>query len=140
MINRCIFMGYVGAEPDIRYKNGVPYGVLCVVLLEKWLHEGQNKRARQAIEVKVWNERYLRVLERQGPLKGKLVYIEARLALRRKKMLDGSPYLSADVTIPRGVSLIKFIDPPASAFAAPEVEDEEGDEDEGDDGSVAPLG
>lgn len=136
MINRIVLLGYLGSDPDLRTTtDGTAYAVLQVVLTEKWFEAGQGRRTRRVIPVKIWDERYLRILEQQGR-KDLLIYLEGRLALRRSRTPDGHEYMRSEVTIPRGVGLIKFIDPPASAFAAPLVEEE----DEGEDGSVAALG
>lgn len=123
MINRVVLLGHVATEPEIRETNGgVAYAALLVGLTETWAQDGAHRRASRGVFVKVWDERYIEIIQSQ-PRKGELVYLEGRLSSQRRRNADGSWYTAHEVTIPRRVGIMKFIKLPPKALEPEEGED-----------------
>lgn len=97
MLNKAQVIGYLGADPDVRYlADGTAVGSLSIATTEKWKDKnGEQREKTEWHRVSVWAKtaenaaKYLR--------KGSLVYVEGRLETRKWQDKEGNDRYTTEI-------------------------------------------
>ena len=81
-VNKCIFIGYVGKDPDIRYSSaGNPVANFSVAVSEKWKDtNGEKKEKTEWVQCAAFGK--LAEIVEKYVKKGSLVYVDGRMQTR----------------------------------------------------------
>jgi len=90
MVNRCIFIGRVGRDPELRYTvDGTPVASFSLAVSESWKGKDGNKQERtEWVNCTAW--RKLAEIIGQYVHKGSLVYVEGKMQSREYDGKDGT--------------------------------------------------
>jgi len=90
MVNRCIFIGRVGRDPELRYTvDGTPVASFSLAVSESWKGKDGNKQERtEWVNCTAW--RKLAEIIGQYVKKGSLVYVEGKMQSREYDGKDGT--------------------------------------------------
>ncbi len=90
MVNRCIFIGRVGRDPELRYTvDGTPVASFSLAVSESWKGKDGNKQERtEWVNCTAW--RKLAEIIGQYVKKGSLVYVEGKMQSREYEGKDGT--------------------------------------------------
>ena len=90
MVNRCIFIGRVGRDPELRYTvDGTPVASFSLAVSESWKGKDGNKQERtEWVNCTAW--RKLAEIIGQYVHKGSLIYVEGKMQSREYDGKDGT--------------------------------------------------
>lgn len=114
-VNKCIIIGNVGADPELRRtQDGKPVVNLSVATSESWRDKatGERKEKTEWHRVTIWNEGLCKVAE-QYLRKGAKVYIEGSLQTRKWKDNEGKDRYSTEVVLNGYGAVLTMLDGPA---------------------------
>jgi single-strand DNA-binding protein len=100
MLNKCEFIGHLGADPEIRtFGNGGKVCNLRLACTEKWKSkDGEKKEKTEWVTVAIFQEGLVGVAERFLK-KGSKVYIEGKLATRKWQDQSGADRYSTEIVL-----------------------------------------
>ena len=116
-VNKCILVGNVGKDPEIRRtQDGRPIANLSIATSESWRdkNSGERKEKTEWHRVVVFNEGLCKVVE-QYVRKGAKLYIEGALQTRKWTDKDGVEKYSTEVVLQGYGSTLTMLDGPAKA-------------------------
>jgi single-strand DNA-binding protein len=89
MVNKCIFIGRVGRDPELRYTvDGTPVASFSLAVSESWKGKDGNKQERtEWVNCTAW--RKLAEIIGQYVHKGSLIYVEGKMQSREYDGNDG---------------------------------------------------
>ena len=111
-INKCIILGNLGRDPEVRrMTNGDPIVNLSVATSESWKDKstGERKEKTEFHRVVIFNEHLAKVAE-QYLRKGSKVYLEGSLATRKWTDKDGQEKYSTEVVLSRFNGTLVLLD------------------------------
>lgn len=111
-VNKCILIGNLGADPEIkRTQDGRPIANLRVATSESWRdkNSGERKEKTEWHRVSVFNEGLAKVAE-QYCRKGQKVYIEGQLQTRKWTDQSGVEKYSTEVVIQAYGGVLTMLD------------------------------
>lgn len=124
MLNKAQVIGYLGADPDIRYlADGTAVGSLSIATTEKWKDKnGETKEKTEWHRVSVW----AKTAENAGKYlkKGSLVYVEGRLETRKWQDKDGNDRYTTEIRC----DTLRFLDRNGGGNRQPHPADNAGGE------------
>jgi len=90
MVNKCIFVGRVGRDPELRYTaDGTPVASFSLAVSESWKGKDGNKQERtEWVNCTAW--RKLAEIIGQYVHKGSLIYVEGKMQSREYDGKDGT--------------------------------------------------
>lgn len=100
-VNKCILIGNLGADPEIRRtQDGRPIANLRIATSESWRDKqtGERKEKTEWHRVVIFNEGLCKVVE-QYLLKGAKVYIEGQLQTRKWQDQSGQDRYSTEIVL-----------------------------------------
>lgn len=116
-VNKVIFVGNVGRDPELRFTpNGNPVCDFTLAVNHYYQKDGERKEEVTWLKVIVWNK--AAEASNQYLTKGKRVYVEGRLRIRKFDLRDGGQGTSVEVVAEKVV----FLDKMEARFAQ-EIED-----------------
>lgn len=97
MINKVIIVGYLGADPELRYTSGgTAVSNFSVATSRKWKDKsGQTKEETEWVKVVAWGK--TAEVCKEYLAKGKLVYVEGRLQTSSWEDRDGNKRYKTEV-------------------------------------------
>ena len=100
MLNRCEFIGNLGADPEIRTTQaGKKIANLRIAVSEKWkTREGERREKTTWVPVVIFSEGLVRVAE-QYLRKGSKVYVAGKFEVRKWQDQSGNDRYSTEVTL-----------------------------------------
>lgn len=100
MLNRCSFIGNLGADPEIRsFQNGGRVANLRIAVTEKWKNkDGEKQERTEWVSIAIFTEGLVGVVERFLK-KGSKVYIEGKLQTRKWQDQSGADRYSTEVVL-----------------------------------------
>jgi single-strand DNA-binding protein len=113
-INKCILIGNVVADPEIRNTNdGRSIANFRLATSESWRDKatGERKQKAEYHSIVVFNDNLVRVIE-QYVKKGSKLYVEGQLQTRKYQAKDGSDRYSTEVVLQGFNSQIVLLDAP----------------------------
>jgi single-strand DNA-binding protein len=114
-VNKCIIIGNVGADPELRRtQDGKPVVNLSVATSESWRDKatGERKEKTEWHRITIWNEGLCKVAE-QYLRKGMKVYVEGALNTRKWQDKDGKDRYSTEVVLNGFHAALVMLDAPA---------------------------
>lgn len=102
-VNKCILIGHLGRDPEVRrLGNGDPVVSLRVATSESWRDKqsGERREKTEWHSVVIFNENIAKVAE-QYLKKGSKVYLEGQLQTREWSDKDGAKRYSTEVVLQR---------------------------------------
>ena len=111
-VNKCILVGNLGADPEIRAMNsGDKIANLRVATSESWKDKssGERKEKTEWHSVVIFNEHLVKVAENYLK-KGSKVYLEGQLATRKWQDKDGNDKYSTEVVLQRFRGELQMLD------------------------------
>ncbi|AVX04219.1 single-stranded DNA-binding protein [Maritalea myrionectae] len=100
-VNKCIIVGNLGADPEIRHTNdGRKIANLRIATSEKWRdkNSGEQKERVEWHRITVFSEGIAKVCE-QYLRKGSTVYVEGQLQTRKWQDQDGNDRYSTEIVL-----------------------------------------
>ncbi len=100
-LNKCMFIGNLGADPEIRtLPGGGKVANLRLACTESWRDKqtGERKERTEWVSVVVFNDNLVRVIE-QYTRKGSRLYVEGQLQTRKYQAKDGTDRYSTEVVL-----------------------------------------
>jgi single-strand DNA-binding protein len=100
-VNKCIIIGNLGADPEIRRtQDGRPIASLRIATSETWRDKssGERKEKTEWHSVVIFNEGLCKVAE-QYLRKGSTVYVEGKLQTRKWQDQSGNDRYSTEVVL-----------------------------------------
>ena len=100
MLNRCTFIGNLGADPEIRsFQNGGKVCNLRLAVTEKWKDKsGERQERTEWVSVAIFSEGLANVCEKYLH-KGSKVYIEGQLQTRKWQDQSGNDRYSTEIVL-----------------------------------------
>jgi single-strand DNA-binding protein len=100
MLNKCLFIGHVGADPELRSTQaGKRIANLRLAVSEKWRDKDGNRQEKtEWVSVVCFAEGLVKVIE-QYVKKGSKIYIEGSLATRKWQDQSGQDRYSTEVIL-----------------------------------------
>jgi single-strand DNA-binding protein len=100
MLNRCAFIGNLGADPEIRsFQNGGKVANLRLAVSEKWKNkDGEKQERTEWVSIAIFSDGLVGVVERFLK-KGSKVYIEGKLQTRKWQDQNGQDRYSTEIVI-----------------------------------------
>lgn len=113
MLNRCEFIGNLGADPEVRrLASGDPVVNLRVAVTERWRSaDGERKERTEWIPVTVYNEQIARVAE-QYLKKGSKVFVAGAWQSRKWTDAQGTDRYSTEVVLQKFRGELQMLDAP----------------------------
>lgn len=113
MLNRCEFIGNLGADPEIKaFSNGGKIANLRLAVSKKWKdREGQQKEATEWISLVVNGDGLVGVVER-FLRKGSKIYAAGEYRTRKFQDRDGNDRYSTEIVIGGHGGMIEMLDGP----------------------------
>ena len=100
-VNKCIFIGNVGADPDVRYldrdgNGNAKFASFRLAVTERYKdRNGELKENTEWVNISAWNKS-ADIVERFVK-KGSLLYIEGKLATRKWTDKDGNERFTTEI-------------------------------------------
>lgn len=115
MLNKCLFIGNVGADPEIRTTQaGKRIANLRLAVTEKWRDSnGERKERTEWVSVVCFNEGLCNVVE-QYVKKGSKIYVEGQLQTRKWQDQSGNDRYSTEVVLQGFGGTLTLLDSPSS--------------------------
>lgn len=116
-VNKCILVGNVGKDPEIRRtSDGRPIANLSIATSETWRdkNSGERKEKTEWHRVVIFNEGLCKIVE-QYVRKGAKLYVEGQLQTRKWTDKDGADKYSTEVVLNGFHANITMLDGPAKA-------------------------
>lgn len=101
MLNRCQFIGNLGADPEVRtFQNGGKVCNLRLAVSEKWKDKntGERREKTEWVSVAIFNENLVRIAE-QYLRKGSKVYLEGKWQTRKWQDQSGQDRYSTECVL-----------------------------------------
>lgn len=100
MLNQCMFIGHLGADPEIRSTQaGKKIGNLRLAVTEKWRdQQGEQREKTEWVSVVIFSEGLAGVAER-FLRKGSKVFVQGKLATRKWQDQSGNDRYSTEVVL-----------------------------------------
>jgi len=100
MLNKCLFIGHLGADPEVKtFQNGGRIANLRLAVTEKWKNkEGERQERTEWVNVTLSSDGLVGVAERYLR-KGSKVYIEGKLQTRKWQDASGADRYSTEVVV-----------------------------------------
>lgn len=100
MLNRCEFIGNLGADPEIRStQSGKKAANLRIAVSERWkTQDGEQRENTTWVPVTIWSEGLVRVAE-QYLRKGSKVYVAGKFVVRQWQDKSGQDRYSTDIVL-----------------------------------------
>jgi single-strand DNA-binding protein len=97
MLNKCILIGNLGADPEIRYtKESMPVATFSIATTERWADKSGNKKeSTEWHRVVAWNK--LAEICGEHLKKGAKVYIEGKIQTRKWQDKNGNDKYTTEV-------------------------------------------
>lgn len=111
MLNKCLFIGHVGADPEIRStQSGKRIANLRLAVSEKWRDKDGNRQEKtEWVSVVCFAEGLVKVVE-QYVKKGSKVYIEGSMATRKWQDQSGQDRYSTEIVMQAFNSTLVLLD------------------------------
>lgn len=111
MLNRCEFIGHLGADPEIRRLNsGDPVVNLRVAVTEKWRgSDGERKERTEWVQVVIFNEHLAKVAE-QYLKKGSKVFVAGALQTRKWQDQSGQDRYTTEIVLQKFRGELEMLD------------------------------
>lgn len=102
MLNKCMFIGNVGQDPDIRSMgNGDKVANLSLGVTDKWKDkQGQRQERTEWVRISVFNDNLVKLIETYVK-KGSSIYIEGKMQTRKWQDKDGNDKYTTEINIPK---------------------------------------
>lgn len=100
-LNRCSFIGNLGADPEIRTtQGGNKVATLSLACSEKWKDKntGEQRERTEWIRIVIWNEGLVRVAE-QYLRKGSKIFAEGQMQTRKWQDQSGADKYTTEIVI-----------------------------------------
>jgi single-strand DNA-binding protein len=100
MLNKCSFIGNLGADPEIKsFQNGGRVANIRLAVSEKWKNKnGERQERTEWVSVTVSGDGLVGVVERFLK-KGSKVYVEGKLQTRKWQDKDGNDRYTTEVVV-----------------------------------------
>lgn len=111
-VNKCIILGNLGRDPEVRsFQNGNKVCNLRVACSESWKdrNTGERKERTEWVSVAIFQEGLIRVAE-QYLRKGSKVYLEGQLQTRKWQDQSGQDRYSTEVVLQGFGGVLKMLD------------------------------
>lgn len=114
MLNKCMFIGHVGADPEIRStQSGSRIANLRLGVSERWRdRDGNRKEKTEWVSVVVFNEGLVKVVENYVK-KGSKLFVEGGMATRKWQDAQGADRYSTEIVIQSFGGQIIMLDGPS---------------------------
>jgi single-strand DNA-binding protein len=102
-VNKCIFVGNLGKDPDVRrLNNGTQVVSFPLAVSESWRDKqsGDRKEKTEWINIVIFNENIAKVAE-QYLKKGMKVYVEGQMQSRKWQDGDGKDRYTTEIVLQR---------------------------------------
>ena len=111
-VNKCILVGNLGRDPEIRsLNNGSQVASLNVATSERWKDKGGDWQERtEWHKVTVFNEHLVKVAERLS--KGSKVYLEGAIQTRKFTNKDGAEQYVTEIVLQKFRGELVLLDGP----------------------------
>lgn len=112
MLNRCEFIGNLGADPEVRrLSSGDPVVNLRIAVSETWRDKtsGERKEKTEWISVVIFNEGLAKVAE-QYLRKGSKVFVAGQLQTRRWQDQSGHDRYSTEIVLQKFRGELQMLD------------------------------
>lgn len=111
MLNSCMFIGNLGADPEIKTtQGGTKVANLRLAVTEKWKANGEQRERTEWVSVVIWSEGLIGVAERYLK-KGKRVLIQGKMQTRKWQSQDGSDRYSTEIVLQGYDAKLVMLDP-----------------------------
>lgn len=113
-VNKCILVGRVGRDPEVRtFNNGGRVVSFSMATSETWRDKttGERKERTEWHNVSVLNENLGKVAE-QYLRKGDNVYVEGQIQSREYTDKDGNQRKATEIVLPRFGGALTLLNPP----------------------------
>lgn len=127
-VNKCILVGNLGADPEIRRLNdGSPVVNLRIATSESWRdkNSGERKEKTEWHQVVIFNDNLAKVAE-QYLRKGMKVYVEGSLQTRKWEK-DGIERYTTEIVLQKFRGELQMLDTPAREERRSSYEPDDGD-------------
>ncbi|MGJ7039186.1 single-strand DNA-binding protein [Shinella sp. BE166] len=113
MLNKCLFIGHVGADPEIRStQNGKRIANMRLAVTEKWRDgDGNRKEKTEWVSVVIFSEGLCKIVEAYVK-KGSKIYIEGALQTRKWQDQAGNDRYSTEVVLQGFNCALTLLDSP----------------------------
>lgn len=112
MLNRCEFIGHLGADPEVRrLSSGDPVVNLRLAVSETWRdkNSGERKEKTEWVSVVIFNDGLAKVAE-QYLHKGSKVFVAGQLQTRRWQDQSGADRYSTEVVLQKFRGELQMLD------------------------------
>ena len=111
MLNRCAFIGNLGADPEVRsLSNGGKVANLRLAVTEKWKNkDGERQERTEWVSIVVFGDGLAGVAERYLR-KGSKIYVEGKLATRKWQDQSGADRYSTEVVLQGPGAVLTMLD------------------------------
>lgn len=98
-LNRCEFIGNLGADPDVKTVKDKKMCNLSLACSESWKDQnGEKKERTEWVRVVIWSEPLAKVAE-QYLKKGSKIYISGQMQTRKWQDKDGADRYSTEIVL-----------------------------------------
>lgn len=111
-LNRCEFIGNLGADPEVRrLSSGDPVVNLRIAVSETWRDKssGERKEKTEWVSVVIFNEQIAKVAE-QYLRKGSKVFVAGQLATRKWQDQSGNDRYSTEIVLQKFRGELQMLD------------------------------
>jgi len=119
MLNRCDFIGHLGADPESRtMQNGKPVVNLRLAVSEKWRdkNSGEQKESTTWVPIVIYSEGLCKVAEKYLK-KGSKIYVSGKLTVRKWQDQSGNDRYSTEIVLQGFNSTLTMLDSRSSEGA-----------------------
>ena len=111
MLNRCEFIGNLGADPEVRrLSSGDPVVNLRIAVTEKWRgSDGERKEKTEWVPIVIFNEKLAKVAE-QYLRKGARVFVAGQLQTRRWQDQTGQDRYTTEIVLQKFRGELQLLD------------------------------
>lgn len=100
MLNRCDFIGRLGADPDIRHtQDGKPVANLSLAVTERWRDKNTGEQKENTDWIRCVAFGGLASVAQQYLTKGALVYVSGKLTLRKWQDQEGKDRWTTEIVL-----------------------------------------
>lgn len=121
MLNKCTFIGHVGADPELRStQSGKRIANLRLAVTEKWRDKDGNRQEKtEWVSVVCFAEGLVKVVENYVK-KGSKLYVEGSMATRKWADKDGNDRYSTEIVMQGFNSTLVLLDGPGEKSDKPD--------------------
>src|ERR1700685_926537 len=99
MLNSCSFIGNVGKTPEIKTLNsGSKVANFSIAVTEKWKKDGEAQERTEWVNIVVWNEGLVGVVEKYVH-KGSKIYVSGKMQTRKWQDNSGADRWSNEIVL-----------------------------------------